>query len=153
MSAQERPSDALTALSAQMRKYSDAEDDWGNVCPSRARVDEWADAIDAVLAQQGRLLEGWRDIATAPKPERGRRVVVDLWCVADDVESAKFYFGSTCSGVKDQMLWQGRVSDVYWFDGAWRPATGLRMHGLTVTPTHWKPLPSPPVSHAEKGKE
>lgn len=86
----------------------------------------------------------WQPIETAPKPESGRRKVIDVWCVTDDHDAAKFYFGNTMSGVKDRMLWQGRVSEVYWLDGAWRPATGLRMHHLTVTPTHWMPLPRPP---------
>lgn len=86
----------------------------------------------------------WQPIETAPRPSRGRRKVIDVWCVTDDHESAKFYFGNTMCGVKDRMMWQGRVNEVYWLDGAWRPATGLRMHGLTVTPTHWMPLPLPP---------
>jgi deoxycytidylate deaminase len=87
----------------------------------------------------------WQPMETAPRAESGRRKVIDVWCVTDDHESAKFYFGATMSGVKDQMLWQGRVSEVYWLDGAWRPATGLRMHGLTVTPVAWMPLPDPPT--------
>lgn len=86
----------------------------------------------------------WQPIETAPKPPSGRRKVIDVWCVTDDLEAARFYFGETCSGVKDRHLWQGRVSEVYWLEGAWRPATGLRMHGLTVTPTHWMSLPDPP---------
>lgn len=86
----------------------------------------------------------WQPIETAPKPERGRKVIIDVWAVTDDYESARFYFGNTCCGVKDEMQWQGRVSEVYWFKGAWRPATGLMMHGLMVTPTHWMPLPEPP---------
>jgi hypothetical protein len=90
-------------------------------------------------------MSGWQPIATAPRPERGRRKVVDVWCVTDDPETAKFYFGATCSGVKDEHLWQGRVSEVYWLDGAWRPGAGLRRHGLTCTPTHWMPLPEPPA--------
>jgi len=88
----------------------------------------------------------WQPIETAPRPTRGRRKVIDVWCVTDDLASAKFYFMNTCRGVKDQMMWQGRVCEVYWLDGAWRPATGLRMHGLTVTPTHWMPLPESPLS-------
>jgi hypothetical protein len=86
----------------------------------------------------------WQPIETAPRPARGGRKVIDVWCVTDDAEAAKFYFGETMCGVKDRMMWQGRVSEVYWLDCAWRSATGLRMHGLTVTPTHWMPLPDPP---------
>ena len=87
----------------------------------------------------------WQPIATAPKPTgRKRRVVIDVWATTDDYESAAFYFGNTCCGVKDQVRWQGRVSEVYWRDDAWRPATGLMMHRLAVTPTHWMPLPTPP---------
>jgi hypothetical protein len=94
--------------------------------------------------------QDWHPIATAPRPSHGRKKYVDLWCVTDDHESAKFYFGATMCGVKDQMLWQGRVTDVYWLDGAWRPGTGLRMHGLTVTPTHWMPLPAPPHQETDQ---
>lgn len=94
----------------------------------------------------------WQPIETAPRPTRGRRKVIDVWAVTDDHESAKFYFGNTMCGVKDQMLWQGRVCEVYWLDGAWRPATGLRMHGLTVTPTHWMPLPDAPRAYPAIGK-
>jgi hypothetical protein len=86
----------------------------------------------------------WQPIETAPKPTHGRRQVIDVWAVTDDQEAALFYFGTTYCAVEDRMLWQGRVSEVYWCDGAWRPACGLRRHGLTVTPTHWMPLPEPP---------
>ena len=86
----------------------------------------------------------WQPMESAPRPESGRRKVIDVWCVTDDHESAKFYFGNTMSGVKDRMMWQGRVCEVYWLDGAWRPATGLRLHGLTVTPIAWMPLPDAP---------
>ncbi len=87
----------------------------------------------------------WQPIETAPRPSsRGRRKVIDVWWVTDDHASAEFYFGATMCGIKDQMLWQGRVSEVYWLDGAWRPSSGLRLHGLTVTPTHWMPLPKAP---------
>jgi hypothetical protein len=93
-------------------------------------------------------MTGWQPIETAPKPTSGRKRVIDVWCVTDDHESAKFYFGATMSGVKDQQMWQGRVHDVYWLEGAWRPVCGLLRHALTVTPTHWMPLPMPP---AEEG--
>ena len=84
----------------------------------------------------------WQPIESAPKTKRG--VVVDLWCVTDDHESARFYFMQTMCGVRDEMKWQGRVSECVWRDGAWRPASGLSRHRLEVTPTHWMPLPPPP---------
>lgn len=95
----------------------------------------------------------WQPISTAPKPERGRRKVIDVWCVTDDRASAEFYFGATMAGVKDRMMWQGRVSEVYWRDGAWRPANGLRLHGLTVTPTHWMDLPLLPAPEDSRMSE
>jgi hypothetical protein len=84
----------------------------------------------------------WQPMETAPRPEHGRRKVVDLWCVGDR-ESIEFYCPEFC-GVKDEKLWQGRVNNCYWLDGAWRPQAGLRLHGLTVTPIAWMPLPSAP---------
>jgi hypothetical protein len=74
----------------------------------------------------------WQPIESAPK---GRHDVLDLWCVGD-CEDIKFYC-PVSYGVKDQMLWQGRVTNVQWVNGAWRPKSGLLLHPLTVTPTHW----------------
>ena len=69
-------------------------------------------------------MSDWQPIETAPRKERGRRVIIDVWAVTDDSSAAEFYFGPTLSGVKDQMMWQGRVCHVYWRYGAWRPAMG-----------------------------
>lgn len=93
----------------------------------------------------------WQPIETSPRPTSGRRKVIDVWCVTDDHESARFYFGASMCGVAGQMLWQGRVCDVYWRDGAWRPVSGLQRHALTVTPTHWMPLPDSPVVENTRG--
>ena len=88
----------------------------------------------------------WQPIETAPRPpSNSRRKIIDVWCVTDEIEAAKFYFGATCCGVEGKTMWQGRVSEVYWLEGAWRPAGGLLRHGLTVTPTHWRPLPEAPT--------
>ena len=89
-------------------------------------------------------MSDWQPISTAPRHENGRRRVIDVWAVTDDHASAEFYFGQTMCGVKDEPLWQGRVCEVYWRDGAWRPVSGLQRHALTVTPTHWMSLPDPP---------
>jgi hypothetical protein len=86
----------------------------------------------------------WQPIETAPRHEEGRKAIIDVWAVTDDLESARFYFGASMCGVKDEHMWQGRVCGVYWRNGAWRPISGLQMHALTVTPTHWMPLPEPP---------
>jgi hypothetical protein len=96
-----------------------------------------------VLPRSASSPQGWQDIATAPRPS-GRRKVIDVWCYTDDHEAAKFYFGASMCGVKDRTMWQGRVCDVYWRDGAWRPVGGIQHHSLTVTPTHWIDLPAPP---------
>jgi len=109
-----------------------------------AALQQFVDDLESALSAASVPASGWQPIETAPKPESGRRKVIDVWCVTDDHEAAEFYFGNTMSGVKDRMLWQGRVSEVYWRDGAWRPVSGLRRHALTVTPTHWMPLPAPP---------
>lgn len=92
----------------------------------------------------GRMSERvkWEPIDTAPKDGR---TVVDLWCVTDDGGSASFYFGNTKCGVTDRVMWQGRVTECWWKDGAWRPRSGLsRLYALTVEPTHWIPLPRAP---------
>ena len=67
-------------------------------------------------AQMKEQKNDWQPIETAPRTNSRRRVI-DVWCVTDDHEAAKFYFGNTMSGVKDQMMWQGRVSEVYWVWG------------------------------------
>jgi hypothetical protein len=76
----------------------------------------------------------WQPIATAPKDG----IVVDLWCEGDP-EDIAFYcrdlFGSR----------QGRVTECYYFDRAWRSYMGLtRGMSLSVQPTHWMPLPGRP---------
>ena len=87
---------------------------------------------------------GWEPMATAPK---GHHDVIDLWCIglSDDIA---FYCADFCAvGRTDRdgnHLYQGRVPAVWWRDGAWRPKSNLRLHALTVTPTHWRWLPDPP---------
>jgi hypothetical protein len=131
------------------KQLQDAADEGPFAGPLRFGADVFTDAaryLRELSALRHAKAEGrpqWQPIETAPRSE-GRRKVIDVWCVTDDHESAKFYFGASMSGVKDQMLWQGRVTDVYWRDGAWRPVCGLQLHALTVTPTHWRALPDPP---------
>lgn len=98
-----------------------------------------ADGIEFLLREHQ-----WRPIETAPK---GRHDVIDLWCVGihDDIA---FYCPDFCAvGRQDaegNHLYQGRVSRVQWRLGAWRPKSNLLLHAITVTPTHWSPLPEPP---------
>lgn len=92
-------------------------------------------------------MSDWQPIETAPKRHHS---VLDLWCVGlhDDIA---FYCADYCAaGTMEgsEHLYQGRVAAVWWRDGAWRPKSKLRLHALTVTPTHWMPLPDPPSPEA-----
>ena len=87
----------------------------------------------------------WQPIETASKDERD---IVDVWCMGERID-IEFYC-SVYSGVRGLTLWQGRVTNVHWKDGAWRQKSGLRLHKLEVTPTHWMPIPDAP--HGKDGK-
>jgi hypothetical protein len=74
----------------------------------------------------------WRPIDEAPKDG----TPVDLWCIGEP-EDISFYSG--------QYGRAARVPRCVFKNGAWRPDGGLdRLHQITVTPTHFMPLPSPP---------
>lgn len=80
----------------------------------------------------------WRGMDSAPKDG----TVVDLWCAGHPSDIDFYCPISTPAG---GALRQGRVTNVRWEDDDWRPVHGLsRFHSLTVTPTHWRPLPPAP---------
>lgn len=77
-----------------------------------------------VTTPQPALVEGWRDIATAPKD--------DDWHMV-----ARF---------KDGVL-------LWWERARWsRKRSQWRSHGGPCEPTHYLPLPAPPISTKENGK-
>lgn len=78
---------------------------------------------------------GWQDISTAPKD--GTRI--DVWLGDGDAEDIEFY---CAKGSR-------RSTDWHWKSGRFRPAMGLQIPVVTVRPTHWMPLPSPPLSLSE----
>jgi hypothetical protein len=98
--------------------------------------------------QEARLVEAWtmsewQPIETCPK---GQHKVVDLWCVGQHDDIA-FYCSDYCatgSYVNGYHEYQGRITNVYWRRDAWRPKSKLLLHSITVTPTHWMPVPPPP---------
>jgi hypothetical protein len=86
---------------------------------------------------------GWHAIESAPKRHHD---VIDLWCVGEHDDIA-FYCANYCATgryINGYHEYQGRVPNVWWRDGAWRPKSKLRLHAITVAPTHWMPLPEPP---------
>jgi hypothetical protein len=86
---------------------------------------------------------GWQAIESAPKRHHD---VIDLWCVGEHDDIA-FYCANYCATgryINGYHEYQGRVPNVWWRDGAWRPKSKLRLHAITVAPTHWMPLPEPP---------
>lgn len=95
----------------------------------------------------------WQDISTAPKDG----TPVDLWIVSDehgsDVDLVSFY----CNGLDrfnaKTRRREGRVTGMVWGrrgpNTGWYPHGGLPGMAMTVEPTHWMPLPTPP--HPEQG--
>jgi hypothetical protein len=82
-----------------------------------AQLREWADRLSTQAA------EGWRDIATAPAEE-------EVWLFDPDTDPQQYAAIYTEGG-----------------DGPyWRPKEELvaEMLDYELTPTHWRPLPSPP---------
>lgn len=84
----------------------------------------------------------WRSIETAPRDG----TPVDLWIVGDPAE-VEFYCALSRRH-RDRVHHEGRVTNVAWRDGDWRPICGLhRLHGLGSLPISilwWMPTPEPP---------
>jgi hypothetical protein len=79
----------------------------------------------------------WRPIETAPKG-----VYVDLWCIGPD--SDVDFYCSNAKKVKGKPLRHGRATHYKLCDdGQWRNNHGFG-YPLSITPTHWMPLPEPP---------
>ena len=87
----------------------------------------------------------WRPIETAPKDGK---TIVDLWIVGPD--SDVDFYSSTARKVHGQPLRHGRATCFRWEQRgsnspAWYPIGGMSYPlPVTVTPTHWMPLPEPP---------
>jgi hypothetical protein len=99
--------------------------------------------VDAV--SDGRLAEPsnfWRPIETAPRDG----TAVDLWVTGEAAE-VEFYCPLSYRH-PDRVHRSGRVTNVRYIDGDWRPVAGLhRLHGLGTLPIsilYWRPLPDPP---------
>ena len=86
---------------------------------------DYADAILSALNVAGyKVEEDWRPIETAPR--NGKWV----------------------------LLWWPNITDVpftgYFSDGKWRGAPGGDTWSVEPCPTHWRPLPAPPVTKGEE---
>ena len=81
----------------------------------------------------------WQPIETAPRDGTS----VDLWIVGDP-ESIVFYC-PVSKRHRDRVRREGRISDVWWHDGAWRPKSGTaKLFPIDAEITHWMSLPEPP---------
>lgn len=102
----------------------------------RKALDEGRAALASGLVQDE---AGWRPIETAPKDG----TVIDVWLGDADVSDLDFYCQSrTCK----------RSANWYWSNGKFRPFTGWDLPLTTfVEPTHWIPLPAPPIRSARNG--
>lgn len=86
-------------------------------------------ALVGELDWQHRERMGWKPIKTAPK----NGTVIDVWLGNASPEDVEFY----CSpGTRRSANW-------HWFQGRFRPFSGLNVLVTTVDPTHWRPLPPP----------
>ncbi len=96
----------------------------------------WEQGLIDLLRKAAALLaeapprDGWQPIETAPK----NGTVFNVWLGWADDEDAAFY---CVAGSRFSAGWR-------WKEGRWRPAMGLHLPVVTVQPTHWRPIPSPP---------
>lgn len=81
----------------------------------------------------------WQPIETAPKDGS----LVDVWLGNAEVDEVEFYCDR---GTRRATGWHYR-------NGKFRPHMGLGLPVVTVTPTHWMPLPAPPSGAAAKADE
>jgi hypothetical protein len=112
-------------------------------------INECADELDALLASSAPLVEQWRPIETAPKgswpdgPDDTRDPAYvappHLWLTLPD--------GQRCVGSFDAYYAEG--GNGYDGDSPWVE----EFSSERVRPTHWMPLPSPPVERQQTEEE
>lgn len=95
------------------------------IAHSRSDVDYLLSLIDA---QQ----QGWQPIETAPRDG----TIIDVW-LGGEAEESEIEFYCT-PGTRRSTGWK-------WKDEKFRPDTGLTALTTFVVPTHWMPIPAPPV--------
>jgi hypothetical protein len=140
------PEPSATAASKQVRRQLVTIMDQNGSEPAlavRRMMSEVITPLVLRLAAAPPVGGGWHAIESAPKRHHD---VIDLWCVGEHDDIA-FYCANYCATgryINGYHEYQGRVPNVWWRDGAWRPKSKLRLHAITVAPTHWMPLPEPP---------
>jgi hypothetical protein len=140
------PEPSATAASKQVRRQLVTIMDQNGSEPAlavRRMMSEVITPLVLRLAAAPPVVGGWQAIESAPKRHHD---VIDLWCVGEHDDIA-FYCANYCATgryINGYHEYQGRVPNVWWRDGAWRPKSKLRLHAITVAPTHWMPLPEPP---------
>lgn len=92
--------------------------------PTPEHTDEWK-AADRLTSLEAELVRRWQPIETAPKD--GTNVVL--------ASSERVTFGRWLDNSQTRWPWEGWITP----DGPWGPKA-------TKAPTHWMPLPEPPLS-------
>lgn len=96
-----------------------------------------AQAAVAAIEARGMLSQGWRDIESAPRDG----TVIDLW--ANGVRYCDCFWHPDDARVGQNYIVGAGDGELDWYtyqDGG---------YWLGVNPTHWQPLPAPPVAAAE----
>ena len=139
---------------AILRDYEDGADMSTHPVPERAATRHALAALAAIKAAGVRLvpIEGWQPIETAPKGNGDQfESVTDPGYIAPPEILMLFEDGNQCVVRWDWYYAPGGYGHAHAQDGrAWVAVTGGELAHLHFgSPTHWRPLPTPPATQHE----
>ena len=85
------------------------------------------------------MMGEWQDISTAPRDG----TIIDVW-LQESMSDIRFYCSSEPLRIRDS-IYGGRAAGWFWKDGKFRPYLKCLNMTTFVEPTHWMPLPEPPM--------